>query len=163
MTNHDTLHHDSGEAQHSDLVARLHELGEHDRQGTPANLTDRLVLRTQANLGGHGDVQDPSPVVSVRSLGWMRAAAAVLIVGSVIAVIATMPQTRPNSDPVGPTTGPPVEYATAEFNLDLVDGSFWDDSFDGQIAVLLAKSTMLVGELDREWEDLDYLSDEGAL
>ena len=92
-----------------------------------------------------------------------RPAAAVLIIGSVIAVILSMPQNRPTSVPNGPRAGPTGEQAVAELDLDLFDGLLWDDSFDGQIAVLLAKSTILDGELDREWDDLDYLSDEGAL
>ncbi len=164
MTTHDTQH-DGGEREHADLVAHLHELGEYDRLSTPANLTDRLMLRTQANLVGadlaSGDDRTSSVLV-MRSRGWIRAAAAILIIGGGAAVYFSIPAGG-SRQPTSTEPAPQIEYAAAEFNLELVDGSFWDDALDGKIDVLVAESTMLGGELDREWDDLDFLSDEGAL
>lgn len=159
MNLHDP-HRDSGESEHAELVVDLGELAERDRLSIPANLTDRLYLRTQANIARRAGEAGPGRTLS--RLHWAHAAAALLIVASAVAVVLSLPRT-PHTPPAQPDRGEFASQRGAEFNFELVDGSIWGDSLDGQIDVLAAESTMLAGEIDREWDDLDYLSDGGAL
>ncbi len=149
---------DGGEREHAELVLGLAQLAERDRADTPENLSDRIFVRTQANLGHAADA--PPAVFVLRSRSWMRIAAAVLIVGAGVAVVMSLPNGQPSIPEVVESTG--TELASAEFNFEFVSG-VWDDSLDGEIDLLMAESTMLDGELDREWEEFDFLHDEGAL
>jgi len=161
-----------------DLASLLDELGEMERSGTPTELVDRLYVRTQSaiardasevgDVGEGGDVGDGGDVgeggIRTHALGrWSRArvyriAASVLLVGGGALVVQF----------ASPNAGTTVAQGTAlmqaaALNLDLLDGSIWDDSIDTELAVLMAESAMLNGELDREPSDLDLFADEGAL
>ncbi len=135
-----------------DIVALLEALAESDRAKMPAELVDRTMVRTQSLLGR----PEPSPVV--RRFPLMRIAAVLGVLVSLGALLIVQRPGTPRADASGDSV-----LARTALDLDLLDGPDWVEDLDAEIAVLLAESTMLDGELDRELADFDLFHDEGAL
>ncbi len=136
-----------------DLVSSLEALGARERAQMPEDLVDRTLVRTQSLLRG------PAAEPVVRRFPLLRVAAVLALLASLGVLIVMQRPTAPGS----PSGGADAVVTQAALDLDLLDGPDWDGDLDAEIAVLLAESTMLDGELDRDLAEFDLFSDEGAL
>ncbi len=135
-----------------DLASSLDMLGAYERAQMPSDLPDRTMMRTQSLL--HRPA--PEPVVHRSRLLGLAASVALLASIGVLVVLLRSGSPAP-SQPGG------AIMTQAALDLDLLDGPDWDGELDAEIAVLLAESTMLDGDLDRDLTEFDLFSDEGAL
>lgn len=161
----------------AEVVAGLEELGANDRRALPAQFIDRAMIRTQSLLAAgegarRGEARAEIETAPIRRLtvlggGWgrgaMRLAAVMALMVGVGAAWLSMRGTGTGASSPPLTTGPSdssAGLARVALDIDLLDGGPWSRDLDREIAVLLAESAMLGGEIEGDATDL---LDEGAL
>lgn len=159
------------EADLPEVVARLEELGASDRQAIGTRFVDRAMLRTQSLLSaGDRSTRRTPTLVSRNDRPWsivgggswsglLRLAAVVaLMAGGGALWVAMRPAPVQPANAVIPD--PSAALTRVALDVDLLDGGPWSGDLDHEIAVLLAESAMLGGEIEG---DVGDLLDEGAM